>query len=202
MKHIKLFESHSNCDRLRSEEKIKEELEDYFLELVDNGYRTGFSHNNDYSITVFNLYKSKVDFNGLSKSIDSDTSGSEWCKILQSDTQKIASIQKRISSLGVENLISKVKFHVYTFYDTVVENNIKSAVEPGIIEYSSILNGDIIYRNMDNKLNELRRNIEDLEIRKFNYLHRPFQYYFDIQIQQEIDYGTKDASSVLFKNSL
>jgi len=185
MKHIKLFESHNQNER------IKEELEGYFLELIDDGYRASFSHNHDYSITVFNLYKSKLDFDG--------TSNPEWRKILQHDTQKIASIQKRILSLGVENLISKIQFHVYTYYR---HTESKSTLEPGLIEYSSIMNGDVIYRDMSKKLIELKMDMEDLEINDLIDMQRPLQYYFDIQIQQEIDYGTKDASSVLFKNSL
>lgn len=182
MKHLKLFESHSK------NEKIREVLEDHFIYLLDDGYRSSFSHNNDYSITVFNLYKSKIDFNNdFSKS-------SNWMKNLQSDTMKVASIQKRLSSLEVENVISKVQFHVYTYYN-YPEN--KSTLDPGLIEYSSILNGEIVYRDMSAKIIELEMDIKDLE--ENGMIQKPVSYYYDIQIQSEIDYGNEDAYSVFFK---
>ena len=188
MKHIKLFESHNHTGSAwATNERIKECLEDYFLELLDEGYRASFSHNHDYSITVFNLHKNKIDF---------DFDSLNCVNILQSDTQQILSIQKRLLNFKIENIISKVKFHVYTYLGAYG----KSTLEPGLIEYSSVLNGDVIIKDIKSKITELKMEAEEIE----KPLHRPsiLQYYFDIQIQQEIDYGTKDASSVLFKNSL
>lgn len=90
MKHLKLFENHSK------NEKIKEILEDHYLYLIDDGYRPTFSHNHDYSITVFNLYKNKIDF---------DINSKDWMNILQSDTQQISSIQKRLLNFKIENIL-------------------------------------------------------------------------------------------------
>lgn len=182
MKHLQLFESHNRNER------IKEVLEDYFLELLDEGYRASFSHNNDYSITVFNLYKSKVDFE-----FPQSWSDMNWQNQLKADTLKISSIQKKLLHLEIENVISQIKFHVYTYYRYPEH---KSTLEPGLIEYSSILNGDIIYRDISKKLTELEMDKQDL---RDGMIKQPLSFYFDIQIQQEVDYGFKDAASVLFK---
>lgn len=141
-----------------------------------------FSHNHNYSITVFNLYKNRIHF---------DINSQDWSKILQSDTQKISSIQKRLLNFKIENIISKVQFHVYTY-----DHEYKTTLEPGLIEYSSILNGDIIIRDIKSKLTELEMDLEDLEN---GMLSKPIKWYFDIQIISEIDYGFEDAYSVLFK---
>jgi len=182
VKHLKLFENHSK------NEKIKEILEDHYLYLIDDGYRPTFSHNHDYSITVFNLYKNKIDF---------DINSKDWMNILQSDTQQISSIQKRLLNFKIENIISKVQFHVYTYYN-YPEN--KSTLAPGLIEYSSILNGDIILRDIISKLTELEMDLEDSE-RLFDVgmISGSIKWYFDIQIVSEIDYGIEDAYSVFFK---
>lgn len=169
MKHLKLFENHNK------NEKIKEILEDHYLYLIDDGYRPSFSHNHDYSITVFNLYKSKIDF---------DINTKDWMNILQSDTQKVSSIQKRLLNFKIENIISKVQFHVYTYLGAYG----KSTLKPGLIEYSSVLNGDSIIRDIESKLIELKMDSEEIE-----------NLYFDIQILSEIDYGIEDAYSVFFK---
>jgi hypothetical protein len=180
MKYLKLFENHNK------NEKIKEILEDHYLYLIDDGYRPSFSHNHDYSITVFNLYKSKIDF---------DINTKDWMNILQSDTQKVSSIQKRLLNFKIENIISKVQFHVYTYYNYPEIN--KSTLEPGLIDYSSILNGDINLRDIKSKLTELEMDLEDLE--ENGMISKPIKWYFDIQILSEIDYGIEDAYSVFFK---
>jgi hypothetical protein len=179
MKHLKLFENHSK------NEKIKEILEDHYLYLIDDGYRPSFSHNHDYSITVFNLYKNKIDF---------DINSKDWMNILQSDTQKVSSIQKRLLNFKIENIISKVQFHAYAYQEAYG----KTTLEPGLIEYSSVLNGDIIMRDIKSKLTELKMDIEDLE-EAWMQNKVPLPYYFDIQIVSEIDYGIEDAYSVFFK---
>ena len=184
MKHLQLFESHNQNER------IKETLEDYFLELLDEGYRASFSHNHDYSITVFNLYKNKIDFE-----FPKNWSDVNWQNQLKLDTLKISSIQKKLLHLEIEILISKIQFHVYTYYRYPEH---KSTLDPDLIEYSSILNGDIIYRDNSKKLTELEMDSQDF---KNGIRQQPPTFHYDIQIQQEIDYGIKDASSVLFKNS-
>ena len=184
MKHLQLFESHNKNER------IKEELENYYLTLLDQDYRASFSHNLNYGITVFNLYKNRIDFD-----FPKVWSEPNWQKELKSVTMELMSIQKRLLNLEIEHIHSKVQFHVYTYYRYP---EVKSTLEPGLIEYSSILNGDVIWRDLRKKLDELKMDCDDL---KAGMIKQPLKFYYDIQIQQDIDYGFNDATSVLFKNT-